>query len=121
MSNMVTCTKCDGRGKLRAFGHIENGKCFLCAGSGKLDASKVKATTQNLSPETLAAYLADKRATYLRHYKTVAARIPGLTLAQFQDMVRPLAEEVQAEDRMPELNAHCWANGAGYLAMDLDR
>ena len=29
-----TCSKCDGRGTLRAFNHVANGRCFQCGGTG---------------------------------------------------------------------------------------
>lgn len=32
------CPKCDGKGKIEAFNHIENGGCFACGGSGRLTA-----------------------------------------------------------------------------------
>jgi len=37
MGYSATCGKCDGKGKIWAFGHIENGDCFWCHGSGKLN------------------------------------------------------------------------------------
>ena len=30
----LTCGRCDGKGKIRGFGHIENGTCFACGGHG---------------------------------------------------------------------------------------
>lgn len=36
MGYSATCGKCDGLGKIWAFGHVDNGKCFWCHGSGKL-------------------------------------------------------------------------------------
>lgn len=29
------CTRCNGKGKIRGFGHVEGGKCFGCNGTGK--------------------------------------------------------------------------------------
>lgn len=29
----VDCDKCSGKGTIEGFGHIENGKCFRCAGN----------------------------------------------------------------------------------------
>ncbi len=29
-----TCGKCDGKGKIRGFDHIEHGVCFACGGQG---------------------------------------------------------------------------------------
>jgi len=37
----VVCGKCDGKGKLFWLGHVENGKCFACAGSGTVSAQSV--------------------------------------------------------------------------------
>lgn len=30
----MACTRCDGKGRIRGFGHIEGGKCFACGGAG---------------------------------------------------------------------------------------
>lgn len=32
------CGKCDGKGRIGAFSHIDGGVCFTCKGTGKLDA-----------------------------------------------------------------------------------
>ncbi len=31
-----TCHRCNGRGYLNAYKHIENGRCFKCGGGGRL-------------------------------------------------------------------------------------
>jgi len=38
----VPCSKCDGNGSIEGFGHIENGRCFRCAGAKvfEIDAEK---------------------------------------------------------------------------------
>lgn len=36
------CGKCDGRGRIDAFGHRNNGKCYACNGTGKLAARKAR-------------------------------------------------------------------------------
>ncbi len=38
----VPCSKCDGKGSINGFGHIENGKCFRCGGARvfEIDAEK---------------------------------------------------------------------------------
>lgn len=38
----VPCSKCDGKGHIRGFEHIENGRCFRCAGNKTftVDAAK---------------------------------------------------------------------------------
>mgnify|MGYP003640866154 CR=1 FL=1 len=30
----ASCTRCDGKGRIRGFNHIEGGKCFACGGAG---------------------------------------------------------------------------------------
>jgi hypothetical protein len=35
--NTYTCHKCDGKGYLNAFHHIDNGMCYTCMGSGRID------------------------------------------------------------------------------------
>jgi hypothetical protein len=35
----ATCGKCDGKGYLNAFGHIDNGKCYGCMGAGTVTCS----------------------------------------------------------------------------------
>ena len=36
----ATCPKCNGTGHLTAFAHIANGDCFMCGGTGRVEASK---------------------------------------------------------------------------------
>jgi hypothetical protein len=38
----IPCSKCDGKGRINGFGHIENGRCFRCAGNKTftVDAAK---------------------------------------------------------------------------------
>lgn len=33
-TKQIKCGKCDGSGKIEAFGHYDNGKCFACMGAG---------------------------------------------------------------------------------------
>ncbi len=39
MNNTGKCGKCDGRGRINAFMHIDGGKCFTCGGAGKVEIS----------------------------------------------------------------------------------
>lgn len=32
----ITCKRCDGVGRLAHFGHVKNGVCLTCRGSGKV-------------------------------------------------------------------------------------
>ena len=38
----VPCSKCDGKGRINGFGHIENGRCFRCGGAGTFTVDAVK-------------------------------------------------------------------------------
>lgn len=42
MKTTMICGKCDGTGHIAAFRHIENGACFDCGATGRVE---VKATT----------------------------------------------------------------------------
>lgn len=59
----VDCGKCDGRGRLDWCGHIENGRCYACQGTGRV---RVQAkTVQDRAAET-AAYSMHTVAEALR-------------------------------------------------------
>jgi len=30
----ASCTRCDGKGRIRGFSHVEGGRCFACGGAG---------------------------------------------------------------------------------------
>lgn len=34
----IECGKCDGKGSITGFDHIENGRCFVCQGTGTVTA-----------------------------------------------------------------------------------
>lgn len=36
----VTCKRCEGKGRLAHFGHVKNGVCLKCNGSGKVLKTK---------------------------------------------------------------------------------
>jgi len=36
---MTTCGKCDGTGRIEAFAHIHNGRCFACGGTGTVSTT----------------------------------------------------------------------------------
>jgi hypothetical protein len=38
-SKQTTCGKCDGLGIIRAFAHLDNGRCYACQGAGTLELS----------------------------------------------------------------------------------
>jgi hypothetical protein len=37
------CGKCDGAGRIEAFGHYDNGKCFACMGAGWVEGRSYSA------------------------------------------------------------------------------
>jgi hypothetical protein len=45
----VECPKCSGKGRLTWAGHVDNGKCFTCWGSGtvEIDAELVRASAES--------------------------------------------------------------------------
>ena len=46
--NYVKCPRCDGTGIVPIYLHIQRGKCFLCGGEGRLEATiRVIAYGQN--------------------------------------------------------------------------
>jgi RecJ-like exonuclease len=48
-----TCGKCDGKGRIEAFGHIHNGLCFWCKGTGQITVNATAPATK--TTEQLAA------------------------------------------------------------------
>ena len=39
----VKCTKCDGKGKLWFYSHLDNGVCYACKGAGTVSGESVTA------------------------------------------------------------------------------
>jgi hypothetical protein len=44
------CGKCDGTGRIRAFMHLTNGRCFSCAGAGTLEVAPAETPARRQSP-----------------------------------------------------------------------
>lgn len=36
MATFITCKRCEGKGRLAHFGHVNNGVCLKCCGTGKV-------------------------------------------------------------------------------------
>lgn len=36
MATFITCKRCEGKGRLAHFGHVNNGVCLTCRGAGKV-------------------------------------------------------------------------------------
>lgn len=52
MSSAATteCNKCQGRGVIRAFMHIDSGRCFQCAGVGRVELEPAPARAARPAP-----------------------------------------------------------------------
>jgi RecJ-like exonuclease len=35
----IECPRCNGKGTIKAYGHVLGGVCFMCGGSGKVEGS----------------------------------------------------------------------------------
>lgn len=42
VTKMEQCERCNGKGHIKAYGHVMDGVCFKCGGSGKQEAKKVR-------------------------------------------------------------------------------
>lgn len=49
--NTNECHRCQGRGYLNAFTHVQNGTCFTCLGTGLAERPKIKL---DLAPQAIA-------------------------------------------------------------------
>jgi RecJ-like exonuclease len=47
MSTFITCKRCEGKGRLAHFGHVNNGVCLTCRGAGKVVKTRRVKTTVN--------------------------------------------------------------------------
>lgn len=47
---LISCIKCQGTGKLRHFMHIDNGRCFTCAGTGSVTSRPQRARKAQPAP-----------------------------------------------------------------------
>jgi len=63
-----TCGKCDGTGRLGHYGHIANGVCFDCGGSGKISW---KDRTDGTVKTSLEVFIRNGEYWYASHRATV--------------------------------------------------
>lgn len=45
MTTYTTCKRCEGKGRLAHFGHVNNGVCLTCRGAGKVVKTRRIKTT----------------------------------------------------------------------------
>lgn len=44
------CSKCEGKGRIQGFTHVQNGVCFRCGGTGKQASKPRKQVVKPLTP-----------------------------------------------------------------------
>ena len=66
----ATCGKCDGKGVLSYYGHIANGVCFDCQGTGKISW---KDRTDGTVKTSLEVFIRNGEYWYAAHRATVLA------------------------------------------------
>lgn len=52
----VECGKCNGKGNIQAFRHIEKGDCFACCGEGKVWVPESEVVTQEQIDKLVAKF-----------------------------------------------------------------
>jgi DnaJ-class molecular chaperone len=71
----VECPRCNGKGVLRAYGHIRDGICFNCGGTGKVMMSNRKSTKTQHQLDTEARYKRDREeAARINHEHQLRAK-----------------------------------------------
>jgi hypothetical protein len=73
-----TCTRCDGSGSIRAFGHYANGTCFACHGTGTLT---VQLTEADAAARDAAREQGQRQRAWLAALATVS---PAQVVANFR-------------------------------------
>ena len=72
-----TCGKCDGKGRIAAFSHVNNGLCYWCGGTGKLEVRDAPAPAPAVAAPN--PRLAAQKAWLLT---CTRAQLRGMTWAQ---------------------------------------
>lgn len=54
----VSCPKCSGSGIVQRFGHVKNGVCFDCNGTGRI-AAYARPSTRKVDPRKIARAVGD--------------------------------------------------------------
>lgn len=71
------CLKCNGKGTIPEFAHVNDGKCVMCKGTGRLNVAAVAAERARMLPlrvAALAAYEVDRSACCSACQKRVEPR-----------------------------------------------
>lgn len=76
-STTGTCVKCDGRGHIGAFSHIVGGRCFMCAGSGKIEIKRAAQSATGPAKASRTVSTAAGEATVMRHGDGFVAYFAG--------------------------------------------
>lgn len=87
MTTYITCKRCEGKGRLAHFGHVNNGVCLKCRGAGKV----VK--TRRVTTIVLHYRAVDDRGNYVLCDED-KARAEAL-VAEWAEMMVPATVEVR--------------------------
>jgi len=90
--DMGECSKCDGKGRISAFSHIENGACFTCKGTGKvrIRARKIAPIMVNRIPAH------DRMARIISKIELAVANSNNGILQGYCDYSRSLVEAAKS-------------------------
>lgn len=83
---MFTCGKCNGKGRIREYGHVADGVCFECGGTGKVEARE-KSTVGAFTLENTLELLAEKEDFYSP--EAYAANVAWIT-RKYDDGMNPV-------------------------------
>lgn len=88
-----TCGKCDGKGKIRGFDHIEHGVCFACGGQGTV---WVEAYDKSNSAKAVDSDLESRRSAFF--HKMTLEQFKALP-AEKRNAIAKWVENQYFEDR----------------------
>jgi hypothetical protein len=98
-----TCPRCDGRGVLNCFRHVESGRCFMCDGAGTVKAAPAGKPAASVDPNAArkAAWIAT--ATPEQWAKLTWRQIYAARQFAFANPAQPINWPEAAERRFLEL------------------
>ena len=121
----IECNKCDGSGIIRAYMHIDNGRCFSCKGKGHFVTTKAKedrkaskrAAKKVESDKAAVSYKAKSDALVAKYANDSRIGPDRKATCQKHDCVARETAEILAEwDNTPG-----WADKFPWIARNLAR
>lgn len=109
---LTTCTRCNGRGVIRAFLHVANGVCFACGGRPSTSTNAARASRPAVAPVAVATL--DECRTRYSAIRAEALAAFGYSGPQFDRLVRSATCEVGA----PTTPA-AWVDAGGRVLVGL--